>query len=233
MKKLISFLMAALLMFSIVCIGVNADELEQHSEKVDSAADRISFSDDELREKFGIKQILLPENYKLQVYEFFTCEYDWDLPDILHITFIDNTEIDCKLINSNYGNSNVFEHCSASSGQIINPSGESISITAGYTYIFDSEEDLVFEISLLTQNDYKRVFLDCDKLNHSFSSNTEEYKRIVSDCIVGVFAGKLDRVTTGLKAELKYNILDFASDIIQLNVLFIKYLIGSSISVLK
>ena len=93
MKKALSLLMAFLMLFSSLCVGANAaDAVPELTEgKIETQDGRIVLTDDELKEKFGIEKILLPDGFEPVAYVYYDGEADGELPEHLTLCFADGT----------------------------------------------------------------------------------------------------------------------------------------------
>ena len=86
--------MAFLMLFSSLCVGANAVEAEQPAEEIQAQAERIVLTDDELKEKFGIEKILLPEGFDPVAYVYYNgIYYNESYPEYLTLVFTDGTTI--------------------------------------------------------------------------------------------------------------------------------------------
>ncbi len=98
MKKALSLLMAFLMLFSSLCVGANAGDAvpEQAYGKVETEDGRIVLTDDELKEKFGIEKILLPEGFEPVGYVYYDGCYTGISPEYIIAVLNDGTTIEVK-----------------------------------------------------------------------------------------------------------------------------------------
>lgn len=112
MKKALSLLMAFLMLFSTVCVGANAVK-EQAADETQANEERISFTGDKLKEKFGIEQILLPEGYEPVGYVHYDGSYYFEKPpEYITVVLNDGTTVEVKTGAETYaGNLKIKAYC--------------------------------------------------------------------------------------------------------------------------
>ena len=228
MKKAIALLLALIMLLSTVCAGVNAvdAELEQTDEKVETEDGRIVLTDDELKEKFGIEKILLPEGFEPFAYVYYDGEADGELPEHMTLCFADGTTADIKNDFENYVKVNdltIKNYC--------------------YYSLLGKKLSMVINIKETdTQVLYFYFDYDCEHKKQPFSENLKKHIKNVSICINGLIEGEdpgfLEIIDFGDVDSLKSRLLrmrkklfggrdyffdDFIFDINYLNMLFIYY----------
>lgn len=98
MRKPLSLFLTIVLLLSTICLGATAVETETVAKNAGSSVERISFSSNELTEQLGIKEILLPEGFKLEVYVYYSkVDCDCEFPEYLTIVFSDDSQTDVPI----------------------------------------------------------------------------------------------------------------------------------------
>ena len=172
MKKTLSLLMAFLMLFSSLCIGANAvdAELEQTDEKVETEDGRIVLTDEELKEKFGIEQILLPEGFEPVVYVYYD-QSSGKYPEYITAVFADGTTVDLTGDEVQFNNLNISWSCLYSN--------DSESRFAVFLYVYDTERRVTTEFDI-----------DCKTEKQPFSENLKIYSEKILMCFLGLIAGQ-------------------------------------------
>ena len=163
MKKALSLLMAFLMLFSTVCVGANAadDATEQTEGKVETEDGRIVLTDDELKEKFGIEKILLPDGFEPVAYVYYNGMCDGELPEYLTFVFDDGTSVEIKGHNSLYSYNG------------------DIRISA-FGFLLKSGSGLQFDVYVSSECS-KTFRIDCEIKKMSFAEDFDRYKQNISE----------------------------------------------------
>ncbi|MBR4765285.1 MAG: hypothetical protein IK085_00825 [Clostridia bacterium] len=170
MKKTLSLLMAFLMLFSSLCIGANAVEAEQQAEKTQADTERIVLTDKELKEKFGIEQILLPEGFEPVAYVYYD-QISAKHLEYITLVFTDGTTVDLTGDEVQFNNLNISWSCLYSN--------DSESRFAVFLYVYDTERRVTTEFDI-----------DCKTEKQPFSENLKIYSQKISMCILGLIAGQ-------------------------------------------
>ena len=220
MKKALSLLMAFLMLFSSLCVGANAGDAvpEQAEGKVETQDGRIVLTDDELKEKFGIEKILLPDGFEPVAYVYYNGMCDGELPEYLTFVFDDGTSVEIKESNSLYSYNG------------------DIRISA-FGFLLKSGSGLKFDVYVSSECS-KTFRIDCEIKKMSFADNLKKYIKLMVLYNVsflsntdphGVFTFPVVEVITGdpyIDAILNiFNYLphDFLKDVIDETSLFVSY----------
>ena len=170
MKKALSLLMAFLMLFLSLCVGANAVGAEQSANEIQTQADRIVLTDDELKEKFGIEQILLPEGFEPVVYVYYD-QSSGKRPEYITAVFADGTTVDLTGDEVQFNNLNISWSCRYSN--------DLESRFAVFLYVSDTERRVTTEFDI-----------DCKTEKQPFSENMKIYLQKVLMCILGLVAGQ-------------------------------------------
>ncbi len=222
MKKALSLLMAFLMLFSTVCVGANAGDAvpEQAYGKVETQDGRIFLTDDELKEKFGIEKILLPDGFEPVAYVYYNGMCDGELPEYLTFVFDDGTSVEIKESNSLYSYNG------------------DIRISA-FGFLLKSGSGLKFDVYVSSECS-KTFRIDCEIKKMSFADNLKKYIKLMVLYNVsflsntdphGVFIFPVEEIITGdpyIDDILNIFILnylphDFLKDVIDETSLFVNY----------
>ena len=220
MKKALSLLMAFLMLFSSLCVGANAGDAvpEQAEGKVETQDGRIILTDDELKEKFGIEKILLPDGFEPVAYVYYNGMCDGELPEYLTFVFDDGTSVEIKESNSLYSYNG------------------DIRISA-FGFLLKSGSGLQFDVYVSSECS-KTFRIDCEIKKMSFADNLKKYIKLMVLYNVsflsntdphGVFIFPVEEIITGdpyIDAILNiFNYLphDFLKDVIDETSLFVNY----------
>ena len=220
MKKALSLLMAFLMLFSSLCVGANAADAvpEQAYGKVETQDGRIILTDDELKEKFGIEKILLPDGFEPVAYVYYNGMCDGELPEYLTFVFDDGTSVEIKEHNSLYSYNG------------------DIRISA-FGFLLKSGSGLKFDVYVSSECS-KTFRIDCEIKKMSFADNLKKYIKLMvlyNESFLsntdphGVFIFPVEEIITGdpyIDAILNiFNYLphDFLKDVIDETSLFVNY----------
>ena len=167
MKKVTAILLCVSVLFLICSVYSFAEEGTLNSE-------RISFSRDELTEKTGIKQILLPKDFIPEICVYYN-KYSGEgiFPEYLTVLFEDNTEINSKL-EPFYGQKQ--------SGEINLSDGERIVIVFSYEC---SRNDYSWhtDVQVFLGKDFiTNITGDCVITEQSFKANITKYFKNIYGC---------------------------------------------------
>ena len=170
MKKALSLLMAFLMLFSSLCVGANAVK-EQAADETQANEERISFTGDKLKEKFGIEQILLPEGYEPVGYVHYDGSYYFEKPpEYITVVLNDGTTVEVKTGAETYaGNLKIKAYCHYDIDGRFN-----LRI-----HITEDANDNRFDFSL----DY------CKWKSLPFSEDFDRYKQNISKYYIGFMHG--------------------------------------------
>ena len=230
MKKALSLLMAFLMLFSTVCVGANAVE-EQAANETQTDAERISFTNDKLKEKFGIEKILLPEGFEPVGHVHYDGSYYFEKPpENITVVLNDGTTVEVKTGAETYaGNLKIKAYCHYDIDGRFN-----LRI-----HITEDANDNSFDFSL----DY------CKWKSLPFSEDFDRYKQNISEYYNGFIHGynpkdfdldldiistgnpAIDSVLTTIRGQLiRYPLPVFLIDIVIETVQFLSYRFKEAIS---
>ena len=213
-------MLVLIMLFSTVCVGANAADAvpEQAYGKVETQDGRIILTDDELKEKFGIEKILLPDGFEPVAYVYYNGMCDGELPEYLTFVFDDGTSVEIKESNSLYSYNG------------------DIRIRA-FGFLLKSGSGLKFDVYVLSECS-KTFRIDCEIKKMSFADNLKKYIKLMvlyNESFLsntdphGAFAFPVVETITGdpyIDAILnKFNYLphDFLKDVIDETSLFVNY----------
>ena len=220
MKKGVSLMLVLIMLFSSLCVGANAADAvpEQAYGKVETQDGRIVLTDDELKEKFGIEKILLPDGFEPVAYVYYNGMCDGELPEYLTFVFDDGTSVEIKESNSLYSYNG------------------DIRISA-FGFLLKSGSGLQFDVYVSSECS-KTFRIDCEIKKMSFADNLKKYIKLMVLYNVsflsntdphGVFIFPVEEIITGdpyIDAILNiFNYLphDFLKDVIDETSLFVNY----------
>ena len=213
-------MLVLIMLFSTVCVGANAADAvpEQAYGKVETQDGRIFLTDDELKEKFGIEKILLPDGFEPVAYVYYNGMCDGELPEYLTFVFDDGTSVEIKERNSLYSYNG------------------DIRISA-FGFLLKSGSGLKFDVYV--SSEYSNTFrIDCEIKKMSFADNLKKYIKLMvlynasflsNTDPHGVFIFPVEEIITGdpyIDAILNiFNYLphDFLKDVIDETSLFVNY----------
>ncbi len=170
MKKGVSLMLVLIMLFSSLCVGAYAVEAEQQAEKTQADAEKIVLTDEELKEKFGIEQILLPEGFEPVVYVYYD-QSSGKYPEYITAVFADGTTVDLTGDEVQFNNLNISWSCLYSN--------DSESRFAVFLYVYDTERRVTTEFDI-----------DCKTEKQPFSENLKIYSEKILMCILGLVAGQ-------------------------------------------
>lgn len=174
MKKMISVILALTILFSVACFHTNAIET-MFAEESAADTDVFSISDDELRENFGIEQIVFPKSFEPVAYLSYAVSFTGEQPDYLNFVFTDSSP-------ENTANTKCIMTPSPdktqSNGSIEPANGKVIDVSCCYSYTL--EKTYKFFITINSEEKEHRTVLDCIIKNQSLKANMDEFREIVS-----------------------------------------------------
>ena len=172
MKKALSLLMAFLMLFLSLCVGANAVGAEQSANEIQTQADRIVLTDDELKEKFGIEQILLPEGFEPVAYVYYD-QISGKYPEYITFVFTDGTTLDVT-------------------GNSVTENNIKIEVYYYYYNYFSNDKLIVTVYVADSENNgvAANFVIDCKIEEQPFSENLKIYSQKTLMCFLGLAAGQ-------------------------------------------
>ena len=208
MRKLLSLFLTIVLLISTVCLGATAVETETVAENTGSSAERISFSSNELTEQFGIKEILLPEGFKLEVCVYYSkVDCDCEFPEFLTVVFSDDSQTEVPIKQwVGYDYVGYFS--------LLNEE----NVRIGYKYDY-SRDNYVWSAYISIKN--TTVSQECVESAQPFSVNLPRYFKDNYDHFRALWT-YYNGVPVGYNDAVSYDIIDYFNNLAERTVFLIR-----------
>ncbi len=216
------------MLFSSICVGAYAVGEEQQTEETLTDAERIVLTDDELKEKFGIEQILLPEGFEPFAYVYYDGSYGFvEYPEYITAVFNNGTTVEVKTGAETYeGGLKIKAYCHYMDGLNLYIFITKDSSCDSFVFLSDSKCE-----SLSFSENYNRYKQNISYYYDGFIHCKDPKDVFVLDDYIGYTGNStIDSELNIIRRHLDYTLPEFLMDVVMETAQFLNWCFKDAIS---